>query len=130
VDGENTISRTASAGNATSCSARSARDGGSAARLRGKWVLDYLALLTGLAAVGAHPRPSLVLLAYLSGAILGMVPIRRAGSVSSRRTTTMLVLAGVPAGDASLAVLAYRLVSYAAAHRRSARDLRLPTRFA
>jgi uncharacterized membrane protein YbhN (UPF0104 family) len=36
----------------------------------GKWVLDYLALLTALAAVGAHPRPSLVLLAYLSGAIL------------------------------------------------------------
>jgi uncharacterized membrane protein YbhN (UPF0104 family) len=29
--------------------------------------------------VGAHPRPSLVLLAYLSGAILGMVPITPGG---------------------------------------------------
>jgi uncharacterized protein (TIRG00374 family) len=79
----------------------------------GKWVLDYLALLTALAAVGAHPRPSLVLLAYLSGAILGMVPITPGGlGFVEAGLTTMLVLAGVPAGDASLAVLAYRLVSY------------------
>ena len=85
----------------------------SAARLGGKWVLDYLALLTALAAVGAHPRPSLVLLAYLSGAILGMVPITPGGlGFVEAGLTTMLVLAGVPAGDASLAVLAYRLVSY------------------
>ena len=79
----------------------------------GKWVLDYLALLTALAAVGAHPRPSLVLLAYLSGAILGMVPITPGGlGFVEAGLTTMLVLAGVSAGDASLAVLAYRLVSY------------------
>jgi uncharacterized protein (TIRG00374 family) len=79
----------------------------------GKWVLDYLALLTALAAVGAHPRPSLVLLAYLSGAILGMVPITPGGlGFVEAGLTAMLVLAGVSAGDASLAVLAYRLVSY------------------
>ena len=79
----------------------------------GKWVLDYLALLTALAAVGAHPRPSLVLLAYLSGAILGMVPITPGGlGFVEAGLTTMLVLAGVPAGDGSLAVLAYRLVSF------------------
>ena len=85
----------------------------SAARLRGKWVLDYLALLTALAAVGARPRPSLVLLAYLSGVILEMVPITPGGlGFVEAGLTAMLVLAGVPAGDASLAVLAYRLVSY------------------
>jgi Lysylphosphatidylglycerol synthase TM region len=79
----------------------------------GKWVLDYLALLTALAAVGAHPRPSLVLLAYLSGAILGMVPITPGGlGFVEAGLTTVLVLAGGPAGDASLAVLAYRLVSH------------------
>jgi uncharacterized protein (TIRG00374 family) len=79
----------------------------------GKWVLDYLALLTALAAVGARPRPSLVLLAYLSGAILGMIPITPGGlGFVEAGLTAMLVLAGVPAGDASLAVLAYRLVSY------------------
>ena len=61
----------------------------------GKWVLDYLALLTALAAVGAHPRPSLVLLAYLSGAILGMVPITPGGlGFVEAGLTTMLVLAG------------------------------------
>ena len=107
------ISRTASVGNATSCSARSARDGQALLGSVGKWVLDYLALLTALAAVGAHPRPSLVLLAYLSGAILGMVPITPGGlGFVEAGLTTMLVLAGVSAGDASLAVLAYRLVSY------------------
>jgi len=60
----------------------------------------------------AHPRPSLVLLAYLSGAILGM-PITPGGlGFVDAGLTTMLVLAGVAAGHASLAVLAYRLVSY------------------
>jgi uncharacterized protein (TIRG00374 family) len=79
----------------------------------GKWVLDYLALLTALAAVGAHPRASLVMLAYLSGAILGMIPITPGGlGFVEAGLTSMLVLAGVPAGAASLAVLAYRLVSY------------------
>ena len=79
----------------------------------GKWTLDYLALLTALAAVGAQPRPSLAMLAYVSGAILGMIPITPGGlGFVEAGLTGMLVLAGVPAGDASLAVLAYRLVSY------------------
>ena len=79
----------------------------------GKWGLDYLALLTALAAVGAAPRPSLVMLAYVSGAILGMIPITPGGlGFVEAGLTGMLVLAGVSTGDASLAVLAYRLVSY------------------
>jgi len=79
----------------------------------GKWTLDYLALLTALAAVGARPRPSLVMLAYLAGAILGMIPITPGGlGFVEAGLTGMLVLAGVPAGAGSVAVLAYRLVSY------------------
>ncbi len=79
----------------------------------GKWTLDYLALLTALAAVGARPRPSLVMLAYLAGSILGMIPITPGGlGFVEAGLTSMLVLAGVPAGAASVAVLAYRLVSY------------------
>ncbi len=79
----------------------------------GKWGLDYLALLTALAAVGASPRPSLVMLAYVSGAILGMIPITPGGlGFVEAGLTGTLVLAGVSAGDASLSVLAYRLVSF------------------
>jgi uncharacterized protein (TIRG00374 family) len=79
----------------------------------GKWMLDYFALMTALAAVGATPRASLALLAYLAAVILGMVPLTPGGlGFVEAGTTSMLVLAGVPAGHAIVAVLAYRLVSY------------------
>ena len=41
----------------------------------GNWLLDYSALLAALAATGARPRASLVLIAYVVAALLGMVPI-------------------------------------------------------
>lgn len=79
----------------------------------GKWAFDYLALMTALAAVGATPQPALALLAYLAAVILGMLPITPGGlGVVEAGLTSMLVLAGVAPGEASLAVLAYRLVSY------------------
>jgi uncharacterized membrane protein YbhN (UPF0104 family) len=79
----------------------------------GKWTFDYLALLAGLAAVGAHPRPSLVLLAFVGASVLSMIPITPGGlGFVEAGLTGLLTLAGIPAGAATLATLAYRLFSY------------------
>ena len=80
---------------------------------RGNWLFDYLALLAALTAVGAKPRPTLVLLAYVASAVLGMIPITPGGlGFVEAGLTATLTLAGVSAADAVLATLAYRLVSY------------------
>lgn len=79
----------------------------------GNWLFDYLALLAALAAVGSQPRPTLVLLAYVSSMVLGMIPITPGGlGFVEAGLTATLTLAGVSAPDAVLATLAYRLVSY------------------
>ena len=79
----------------------------------GNWAFDFLALLAALVAVGTRPRPSLVLLAYVVAAVLGMIPITPGGlGFVEAGLAATLVLAGVSAGDAAVATLAYRLVSY------------------
>jgi hypothetical protein len=79
----------------------------------GNWLFDYLALLAALAAAGARPRPTLVLLAYTASMVLAMIPITPGGlGFVEAGLTGMLALAGVNAGQAALATLTYRLVSY------------------
>jgi uncharacterized membrane protein YbhN (UPF0104 family) len=79
----------------------------------GKVFFDFGALLAALAAVGTRPRASLVLLAYVVASFLGMVPITPGGlGFVEAGLVGTLHLAGVGAGDATLATLAYRLVSY------------------
>lgn len=79
----------------------------------GKWLLDYLALVAALYAVGAHPRLSLVLLAYGAGAVLSMIPITPGGlGFVEAGLIGTLTLAGIPGDQALLATLAYRIVSY------------------
>jgi uncharacterized protein (TIRG00374 family) len=101
-----------------------------------RWLLDYSALLLALAAVGAEPRPSLVLLAYTASQVLAMIPLTPGGlGFVEAGLTGLLVLAGVGPGDAAVATLAYRLVSYwlplpagavAALVHRSARESEQP----
>ena len=79
----------------------------------GKSLFDYLALVATLYAVHARPDPSLVLLAYVTGSFLGMVPLTPGGlGFVEAGLTGTLVLAGVDAGAAAAATLAYRLVSF------------------
>jgi uncharacterized protein (TIRG00374 family) len=79
----------------------------------GRWVLDYLTLLAALTAVGADPRPSLVLLAFCAAQLLGTLPLTPGGlGFVEAGLTGTLALAGVGAGAAVLAALAYRLVSF------------------
>jgi uncharacterized protein (TIRG00374 family) len=79
----------------------------------GRWAFDYATLLAALAAVGSHPRPSLVLLAFCGAQVLAQIPITPGGlGFVEAGLTAMLSLAGVKAGDAVLATFAYRLFSY------------------
>jgi uncharacterized protein (TIRG00374 family) len=84
-----------------------------AAAAIGRWLFDLLALVTAILAVGAHPRFSLVLLAYVAAQLLAQIPITPGGiGVVEAGLTATLVLAGMRGGDAAIATLAYRLVSY------------------
>ena len=79
----------------------------------GRWAFDYATLLAALAAVGAHPRPSLVLLAFCAAQVLSQIPVTPGGlGFVEAGLTAMLVLAGVGTGRAVLATLAYRLFAY------------------
>ena len=79
----------------------------------GKWGFDYLALLCVLAALSLDPEPALVLLAFAAASILGMIPLTPGGlGFVEAGLAGLLVLAGVSAGDAAVATLAYRLVSF------------------
>jgi putative heme transporter len=79
----------------------------------GKWGFDYLALLCVLAALSLNPEPAFVLLAFAAASILGMIPLTPGGlGFVEAGLAGLLVLAGVGAGDAAVATLAYRLVSF------------------
>jgi uncharacterized protein (TIRG00374 family) len=79
----------------------------------GRWAFDYATLVAALAAVGSHPRPALVLLAFCAAQILAQIPITPGGlGFVEAGLTAMLKLAGVSAGAAVLATFAYRLFSY------------------
>jgi len=79
----------------------------------GKVGFDYLALVCCLAAVGARPDPSLVLLAYVGGALLALIPITPGGlGFVEAGLTGLLTAAGVSAQESLVATLAYRTVSF------------------
>jgi uncharacterized protein (TIRG00374 family) len=79
----------------------------------GRSMFDYFALLASLAAVGVHANASLVLLAYVTAMVLGMIPITPGGlGFVEAGLTATLTLAGVPAAEALLAAAAYRLASF------------------
>jgi len=74
---------------------------------------DYTALLLLLLAVGAQPRPSLVLLAYAAGELLALVPLTPGGlGFVEAGLVGTLTLAGVHPQDAVVATLAYRVLSF------------------
>jgi uncharacterized protein (TIRG00374 family) len=79
----------------------------------GRWLFDLMALVTAIVAVGGQPQFSLVLLAYVAAQLLAQIPITPGGiGVVEAGLTATLVLSGISAGDAAVATLAYRLVSY------------------
>ncbi len=95
-----------------------------AAAVSGHWIralgfaaanrmLDYASLVASLYAVGAHARPSMVLLAYVLALGLALVPVTPGGlGFVEAGLTAILVLAGVPTNEAVLGTLLYRLFSF------------------
>jgi uncharacterized protein (TIRG00374 family) len=79
----------------------------------GKVGFDYLARVCCLGAVGSRPEPSLVLLAYVGGALLALIPVTPGGlGFVEAGLTGLLTAAGVGAQQALVSTLAYRLVSF------------------
>lgn len=79
----------------------------------GRWAFEYGILLAALAAVGAHPLPGLVLLAFCLAQVLTQIPVTPGGlGFVEAGLTALLALAGVGAGDAVLATFIYRLFTY------------------
>jgi uncharacterized protein (TIRG00374 family) len=78
-----------------------------------RWAFDYLTLVAALAALDSHPSPLLVLLAFCAAQVLAQIPVTPGGlGFVEAGLTATLALAGVGAGVAVVATLAYRLVSY------------------
>jgi uncharacterized protein (TIRG00374 family) len=78
-----------------------------------KWAFDYFALIAAIAATGARVSPLPLMLAYVAAAVLGMIPITPGGlGFVEAGLAVTLVWAGLPAAEATLATLAYRMVSY------------------
>jgi hypothetical protein len=71
------------------------------------------ALGNALLALGSSPSAALLLLAFVAAQVLAFIPVTPGGlGFVEAGLAAMLVLAGVSAGDAVVATLAYRLVSY------------------
>ncbi len=82
------------------------------AAVAGNWAFDYLALIAALYGVGAHPRLSIVLLAYAGGSVLGMIPFTPGGvGFVDAGLYSLLIISGISAQDAVLATVVYRIVS-------------------
>jgi uncharacterized protein (TIRG00374 family) len=78
-----------------------------------RWAFEYLSLLVALHAIGAKVEPTLVLLAFTTASLLGLLPFTPGGlGFVEAGLTGTLALAGVGASDAVLATLTFRLVSF------------------
>ena len=80
----------------------------------GNWTFDYGALAAALMILDdTRPRFGLVLMAYGAAAVLAMIPITPGGlGFVEAGLVSLLTLAGIPAADALVATLAYRIVSF------------------
>ncbi len=78
-----------------------------------KWAFDFFALVAAVAATGVRVHTVPLLLAYVAASVLGMIPITPGGlGFVEAGLAVTLVWAGLPTANATLATLAYRLVSY------------------
>jgi hypothetical protein len=79
----------------------------------GNQLFDYAALVVCLYAVGALVDPVPVLLAFVLANVLAMIPLTPGGlGFVEAGLTGALTVAGVPAAEAVLGTLLYRLFSY------------------
>ena len=78
-----------------------------------RWLLEYGVLLSALYGLSVHPDPALTLLAFTAASVLGLLPFTPGGlGFVEAGLTATLNLAGVPAGEALVATLVYRLITF------------------
>lgn len=79
----------------------------------GRIAFDYFTLLAAIRATGVRPQPALVLLAYAVAGLLALIPVTPGGlGIVEAGLSGLLILAGVDAGNAVVATLGYRVISY------------------
>jgi len=79
----------------------------------GNRMFDFAALVAALTALGAHARPSQVLMVYAIAQALALIPITPGGlGFVESGMTTLLVLIGVTADQAVVGTLLYRLIAF------------------
>lgn len=79
----------------------------------GKWGFEYFALVMAVRGVGHDDLSAVLLLAFVTASLLSRIPFTPGGlGFVEAGLTGTLVLAGLSTGDAVLATLAYRLISY------------------
>jgi uncharacterized protein (TIRG00374 family) len=78
-----------------------------------RWFFEYGVVLATLYGLNVQPDPALTLLAFVAASVLGLVPFTPGGlGFVEAGLTATLVLAGVPAGDALVTTLVYRLLTF------------------
>jgi uncharacterized protein (TIRG00374 family) len=78
-----------------------------------RWLLEYAVLVLTLFGLGASPSPALVLLAFVAAALLGLLPFTPGGlGFVEAGLAGTLALAGISTGDALVATLVYRLLTF------------------
>jgi uncharacterized protein (TIRG00374 family) len=78
-----------------------------------RWLFEYGVLLLTLCGLSANPDPALVLLAFVVASLLGLLPFTPGGlGFVEAGLAATLALAGISAGDALVATLVYRLLTF------------------
>ena len=79
----------------------------------GNRMFDFAALVAALTALGAHARPSQVMMVYAVAQALALIPLTPGGlGFVESGMTTLLVLIGVTADQAVVGTLLYRLIAF------------------
>ena len=78
-----------------------------------RWLLEYGVLVFTLCGLSADPNPALVLLAFVIASVLGLLPFTPGGlGFVEAGLAATLAVAGISTGDALVATLVYRLLTF------------------
>jgi uncharacterized protein (TIRG00374 family) len=78
-----------------------------------RWLFEYGVLLLTLCGLSASPDPALVLLAFVVASVLGLIPFTPGGlGFVEAGLAATLAVAGISTGDALVATLVSRLLTF------------------
>jgi uncharacterized protein (TIRG00374 family) len=78
-----------------------------------RWLFEYGVLVLTLWGLSADPDPALVLLAFVAASVLGLLPFTPGGlGFVEAGLAATLAIAGISTGDALVATLVYRLLTF------------------